>query len=646
MVNKIYGFIMVLDPIDTCIILLYLLITLLVGILAGRSVNDLTDFSIAKRNFSTPVLVATIAATMTGAGSTLGTSEKTFSVGVLFLLACMGFPISKAIIAWIIAPKMGRFHHMISAGDMMEHFYGTPGRIITGICGVLLSIGYVGGQMSAIGYVCSLFFGVSHMVGTVVSCIIVIIYTSFGGIRAVTITDVVQFAVLIIAIPIVCNVALDDLGGIGVLIDALPETHTTLFTDPILSRQYIGLFIFTCIPFMNPSLIQRMLMARHSRQISHSLWWAALIDCPFYIIAGLIGLIAFTMKPDLDPNLAFPYLVNEVMPIGIKGMAIAGMLAVTMSTADSFLNTGSIMFVHDVFAPLSKKKYSGQVELKLARIVSVIMGIIGILSALLSDSVMEHMLFAAGCWGPLVIVPLFAGIFDVRASRRCFIGGVVAGGAMMVWCQLYAQARWGLNYLLLGSCANACVFFALFWYELYASSRWIKILKEEAQDMCHTLEEKLLPDYSFIALQTIREASESIQTEIGRNVEKAIQILHIDDEMSCVMSLAILLEESPYRCVSKMNGREALQYLHDHAEEVDVVLLDLMMPDMHGFEILMHMKDDAVLKDIPVIIQSGVGDSMEVKRALDMGAYSFVAKPFGKSALFAAIEKAMSSKSE
>jgi len=138
--------------IDNMIVVAYLIVILLLGILAGRSVNTFQDYAVAKRSYSTFVIFATMAASFIGGGFTIGNAEKAFLYGMVMSFALCGFSVKELIIAKYVAPQLGRFRHAISVGDIMHEGFGQKGRILTGIFAALVCMGIVGAQVGAILY--------------------------------------------------------------------------------------------------------------------------------------------------------------------------------------------------------------------------------------------------------------------------------------------------------------------------------------------------------------------------------------------------------------------------------------------------------------------------------------------------------------
>ena len=112
--------------------------------------------------------------------------------------------------------------------------------------------------------------------------------------------------------------------------------------------------------------------------------------------------------------------------------------------------------------------------------------------------------------------------------------------------------------------------------------------------------------------------------------EKPKVILAIDDEESCLATIGLLLKESGFQLITALGGMRALELLK-RGTQVDLILLDLMMPDIYGLELLKKLKSDKRFHHIPVILQSGTSDENEVKKAFDLGVVDYIRKPFSKN---------------
>ena len=137
----------------------------------------------------------------------------------------------------------------------------------------------------------------------------------------------------------------------------------------------------------------------------------------------------------------------------------------------------------------------------------------------------------------------------------------------------------------------------------------------------------------IFALPIIQQV-EILQERNNRNIataidkDRVINILMVDDEPTCQMSMDILLSNTNYNLISVYGGVAALQYLTDHPKNIDLIFLDLMMPDMYGLNVLSEIKSRPEISNIPIIIQSGTNDNKEIEKTIALGAKAYVRKPY------------------
>lgn len=423
-----------LSILDWAVLGIYLSLVLFNGIRASRKVKGLSDYSIASKSYPAIIVFATLSAAYIGGGFTIGLAEKTFSLGLFSVIALWGFSTKEILIAKYIAPRMQRFENAMSIGEIMGKLYGKGARLFTGFAGMLVCAGIAGAQFAAFGTIVGLLLDIPPIIGVLGGAVIVMFYSTLGGMRSVVANDTMHFIVLAISLPIVCFLGLHAVGGISHLMETLPPESLTLDTTKLswfaLSMLFLSFFFGETLV---PPYVQRLLIGRTLEQTAKGTLWSGLMSIPFFLMVGVIGLVALALSPDLQPTIALPYVIKTVMPIGLKGLAIAGMLAVVMSSADAFLNSAAVLGVHDVLRSLRKKSLTSKQELLYTRLATLIIGGIGLLFALISASALDILLIAYNFWTPFIIVPLVAGILGFYATARTFwISSTIGIGTVII----------------------------------------------------------------------------------------------------------------------------------------------------------------------------------------------------------------------
>ena len=196
------------------------------------------------------------------------------------------------------------------------------------------------------------------------------IYTYLGGLSAVVKTDIIQFSVLIFGGIVVCFTAVNQLGGWEQLYIKTPERmHLHLPSDhPTLPWTHLfGLFLLNINYWCaNQTVMQRALAAKSVAHAQAGLLAGGLIKYLMAIIIIIPGIALYGILGDSlgEPDMAFPYIVNTYLPVGIKGFILCGLFASLMSTVDSTFNSLATLWSTDIYSKYINKKASDQEKIK------------------------------------------------------------------------------------------------------------------------------------------------------------------------------------------------------------------------------------------------------------------------------------------
>ncbi|MFH7325239.1 sodium:solute symporter [Desulfurivibrio sp. C05AmB] len=440
-------------------VLVYLLVVLLIGLIAGRGIRNLSQYAVAGKSFGSMVIFATLSASFIGGGFSMGNAEKVFLFGIANIVALWGFSLKEVLVAGFIAPRIGKYPRAISVGDIMEFHYGTVAKVFAGVFGFILCAGILGAQIGAIGYIANLFLGIDRFWGILIGCGIVITYATVGGMRAVVWTDIVQFVILAIGIPLTLYFGIKSAGGLDQVLSTVPAGHLSLPSEPLALVALASLFLtFLFGETLVPPYLQRLLIGRSTGHVVRGTLYSGLFSFPFFAVTGLIGLVALALNPEINPNLAMPYVIQQALPPLLQGLVVAAVVAIIMSSADSFLNAAAICFSNDIVKPLLKTPLSNSREVAMARTVTLAVGIMAVIFALSIESVLDILIYSYNFWAPIILVPLVMGILGARASRIRFLYGAGAGILMVLVWSYGLDRPWGIDGLVMGVLANLVVF--------------------------------------------------------------------------------------------------------------------------------------------------------------------------------------------
>lgn len=414
-----------LSFVDALLIATYLVACLMLGIKKAGSIKNMKDYALGG-NISTMALVATIYASYLGAGSTISNIEKISAIGALVAVTILITPIRWILSVYIFGKNIEQFRGCITMGDIMYRLYDQPGRIVTCIALLLDNIASVAVQVLALGYLLNYFLDISITYSVIIGFGTLIFYSALGGARAVIITDVFQFAMFYIIIPVLCALMIHQVGGLSSIMDIVPEDKWHISLSEIDNKwMFWGAVLYAFLPPATGIFVQRFLVSMKATQLSRALFIVAIVDLTIMVMVCIFG---FILSAEIGAGISAKNVVWHVMgtslPTVIKGMAVVGVLAIIMSTADSYINVTGVLIARDIVKSVYPK-ISDRTEIIVAQVSTVLAGVVSAAIALRGESVWELIWLAVNFYCPVMVMPVVAGFLRFRTNSTSFIISVV-----------------------------------------------------------------------------------------------------------------------------------------------------------------------------------------------------------------------------
>ena len=481
--------------INICIIatiVIYLVGMLLVGFVYSKSNEDSSDFYLGGRTMGPLVTAMSAEASDMSSWLLMGMPGLAYLTGI----ASPGWTaIGLAVGTWlnwlIVARRLRRYSANLDAITVPQFLslrFHDQRNLLNALGAVIIIvffIPYTASGFAACGKLFNSLFGVDYMAAMVLSAVVIVGYTIMGGFRAVSTTDLIQSVVMSMALIAVLVYGVNVAGGWDVVLDnarslpgyltmaashnAADNTATSYSLLDIASTLAWGLGYFGM-----PHILLRFMAIEDDTKLKTSRRIATVWVVISMFIAVLIGIVGNTVTK--EGKIPFLGTSSDAETILIKlsdllsqhgvffalvaGLALSGILASTMSTADSQLLAAASSVSHDLVQDFFGKKLSPKNSMLAARGTVIGIAVVGILLAWNpSSSVFRIVSFAwagfGAAFGPLVLFSLFW----KRTTKQGAIAGMVAGGAMVfIWKYLLAPmgGAWSI-YELLPAFLVACV---------------------------------------------------------------------------------------------------------------------------------------------------------------------------------------------
>lgn len=428
---------MELFNVDIFVFILFLVITLFLGLHTSSGVNNLKSFAIGNKDFNTISITSTLVATFSSGCMFNSYIVETYNNGLYFLLVGLSEILGLLFLGWYFAPRMQRFIGKMSIADAMGDLYGNKIRIITIICGVVCAAGIIALQFKVAGLVFEYVFNLKPFYGVLIAGVIVTLYSAFGGIKSVVYTDILQGITFLFIIPLFAFYVFNTDITLEQVLNTI-NTNENFSIENVLdignpkSWKYAILFVYYFIPIFNPSFFQRITIARNWQQVRTSFYITAFIAIFLLISIAWLALVLLTQNPNVETHQIIKVLVYEAIPSGWKGFLLLGVLAMIMSTADSYINSSAVLMVYDSCKSFNIKLKD---DLLVARIASLVIGIVAIFMSLKQGTIFEMGLFFLGFYFPIVVPSFIMAIVGYQTPyQNAVLGGMFAGGSfMLIW---------------------------------------------------------------------------------------------------------------------------------------------------------------------------------------------------------------------
>lgn len=386
-------------------------------------------------------------------------------------------------INWLITSKRLRRYsekagNAITLPEFFSNRFHEKNKVVMTVAALFILIFftvYAASCLVTCGKLFSTLFGLDYIPMMIVGAVFVLIYTIIGGFLAESASDFMQAVVMICALVIIVVTGTAAAGGLGAVIEnansipgfleffgvATPTTvdgvqqvvnGTPQFGE---AASYSPLSIVSCLAwglgyFGMPQVLLRFMAIRTEHELTRSRRIATVWVVISLIIAVFIGVVGRVLYPDAlltesSAENVFILLSTNLLPPLLAGLVMAGILAATISSSDSYLLIAASAFSKNIYQGLLHKKASDKQVLNISRITLLVITAIAIVIALDENSVIFTIVSFAwagfgATFGPLMLLSLFW----KRVNRAGAIAGMISGGSMVFIWNLLVRPLGGL----------------------------------------------------------------------------------------------------------------------------------------------------------------------------------------------------------
>lgn len=402
---------------------------LAIGWFASRKQKTAEDFFIGGRRFGLFISSATQIAATFGGGVMLAQVGIGYRWGfAVMVYSSIAAPLGVFLLAHFFARWLRR-QNFYTTTDWMCHQYGES-RWLRGLTSSVVSLYAVAAAVAqpiAAGKILSVTTGLPFELCLVLAAVVVIIYTTLGGIVAVAYTDVAQMGVMVLLIVVLLPLAVIEAGGFGRIFAAAPPQNLTLFAP---GNDVLLAWLLAVLPatMVKQTYHLRIFGAKNEQIAARGLYNLALAGCLVGVWAALLGMAIYSINPSLDdPEHATVWVIHNLLPPWLMVLVLAAMVAAIAAAADSALHSFSSSFTRDIYQMLLKPDASDRQLRRVSQISVVVIGLVGILIAIALPVVLDALLLGYSLTAAGLFFPLIIGRFWKGGTHAGAIAGIVAG---------------------------------------------------------------------------------------------------------------------------------------------------------------------------------------------------------------------------
>ena len=432
-------------------VIIYWVISVGIGLWAALRVKNTADFAAAGHSLPLPIVTATVFATWFGSETVLGIPATFLKEGLGGVVADpFGSSMCLILVGLFFARHLYN-RRMLTIGDFFREKYGRTVEVLVTLCIVVSYLGWVAAQIKALGLVFNVVSegSITQTGGMLIGAGSVLIYTLFGGMWAVAITDFIQMIIIVVGMLYIGGEMATQTGGIGVVIEHASAAGKFNFWPEMNLASILGFVAALCTMMLGSipqqDVFQRITSSKNVNIAVH----AALLGGVLYFIFAFVPLYlaysATLINPglvnqylDTDPQMILPMLILNHAPIFAQVMFFGALLSAIKSCASATLLAPSVTFAENIVRGFFKH-LSDQDLLKIMRITVLCFAIVVTFFAINSQlSIFKMVESAYKVTLVAAFVPLAFGIYWSRANSLGGLLSVVFGLIIWVSCEILA----------------------------------------------------------------------------------------------------------------------------------------------------------------------------------------------------------------
>ena len=419
-------------------IIIYIGITLLIGLFTSRFIKSSNDFVLAGRKLPLILASSALFATWFGSETVLGASSEFVEHGLIGVIEDpFGAALCLLLVGLLVARPLYKLN-ILTFCDFYRDRFGKRTEILSSLCMVPSYFGWIAAQLVALGIIFNVVAGISTTSGIIIGALVVLVYTYIGGMWAISITDFLQSLIIISGLIFLALDLFGEAGGLDLVIDRAPDDFFRVLPESNLeaSVEYFAAWITIGLgSIAQQDVFQRVMSAKSAKVAVRASYIGAFMYLTIGFIPLLIGLAALEVYPEVidnvkDAQMVLPTVVLEHADIWIQVFFFGALISAIMSTTSGAILAPATILAENLIRPYLKDQGDANL-LRYLRISVVLIAVAATIMANIQSNIYDLVAQSSALSLVSLFVPLMAGLYWKRSTELGAILSIVAG--MMVW---------------------------------------------------------------------------------------------------------------------------------------------------------------------------------------------------------------------
>lgn len=401
-----------------------------------RSAGSSTNYVLAGRQLTTPLITVSIVGLAVGGASTIGVAEQAYKVGLSAGWYTTAWGIGAIVMGMVVARKY-RELNITTIPELLGRHYDNKGMIAGISCQIVIQLVVMSLQYIAGGSIlCALMPEIFTLTsGMLTSAVVFIGITSIGGMWSASLSNVLNVTLKYIGIILATVVGVTHAGGIENIKAQLPANIPYLsFFDGVGILGIVSwIIVLVTVNLSLQSIIQISLGARDVQTARRGFVIGGLMMLPIGFVSAMMGVIARTMYPDVSPALALPMTIMSLNPV-LAGITLAALWAADVSTACNLLLSSATLFSQDIYKKFINPGVSEKNFLVITKGAVLVLGLLTLMLAMTISGIINTLMIGLSLTAAFSVIVLFT-LFAPRLCRRnsAFYTILTGVAVLIVW---------------------------------------------------------------------------------------------------------------------------------------------------------------------------------------------------------------------